>query len=187
MKRTQNGFTLIELIIALGVMAIFALLAYRGLDSVLRLHQGAYAHEQQAQAIDRVITQLEADLRQASKVAVLEPIQNSASPRLQISRRVEASTASELAMVEWVQEGTSVIRRTTPASGVQTAQLLTQISELSWLSFSADTSSSALTWRAIGLPEIAAQATKSVDISRGFGVRFTIAGKSLEKVFLVGR
>jgi prepilin-type N-terminal cleavage/methylation domain-containing protein len=187
MKRTQNGFTLIELIIALGVMAIFALLAYRGLDSVLRLHQGAYAHEQQAQAIDRVITQLEADLRQASKVTVLAPDKEGAASRLQIFRRIEGSTASELAAVVWVLEDRTLLRRTPLASGEQSAELLTQVSELTWLAFGTDASNSTPTWRVIALPEIMAQATKTLDISRGFGVRLTVAGNALEKVFLVGR
>jgi general secretion pathway protein J len=187
MKRTQSGFTLIELIIALGVMAIFALLAYRGLDSVLRLHQGAYAHEQQAQAIDRVITQLEADLRQASKVTVLAPEKDGAASRLQIFRRIEGVATSELAAVVWVLEGSTLLRRTALVSGDQSAELLTQVGELSWLTYGTDSSNAALTWRAIAVPEIIAQATKTLAISRGFGVRLTVAGKPLEKVFLVGR
>jgi type II secretion system protein J len=187
MKHPQRGFTLIELLIALAVMAIFALLAYRGLDSVLRLHQGAYAHEQHAQAIDRSITQLEADLRQASKVTVLAPTTDGASPRLQIRRRVEGSVTSELATVEWMQTGSTLLRRTTLGSDIQSAELLQQISELTWLTFNMSANNIAGKWQMIQVAEIAAQPTKSLAITRGFGLRLSVAGKPLEKVFLVGR
>ncbi len=187
MKRTQGGFTLIELLIALGVMAVFSLLAYRGLDSVLRLHQGAYAHEQQAQAIDRVITQLEADLRQASKVTVLTSTQDGAALRLNIVRRVEASVSSEIAAVEWSLESGTLRRQTTLASGVQTASLLTPVSDVAWLAFSADGSNATPTWHPINAAQLAAQTTSSLDITRSLGVRLTVAGKPLEKLFLVGR
>ncbi len=185
--KTQRGFTLIELLIALGVMAVFALLAYRGLDSVLRLHQGAYAHEQQAQAIDRAITQLEADVRLASSVKLLAPLQDGAALRLQIMRRIEGSTGSELARVEWVFEGSVLQRRAALLGGVQTAELLTQVSDPTWLSFTASAGGAAVVWRPILLAEILAQPSKALDVQRGMGLRLTVAGKPLEKVFLVGR
>jgi prepilin-type N-terminal cleavage/methylation domain-containing protein len=191
----QRGFTLIELLIALGVMAVFALLAYRGLDSVLRLHQGAYAHEQQAQAIDRAITQLEADLRQASNAKLIAPAQEGSVPRLQLQRRIDAASGSALATVEWAFEGAAWRRRSMAAnlgeSSTQTAELLTVVSEPSWLSFAAAdaaaTGAPAVSWRVLGLAEVLAQPTKSLEIQRGVGVRLTVAGKPLEKLFLVGR
>jgi prepilin-type N-terminal cleavage/methylation domain-containing protein len=187
LPRQQGGFTLIELLIALGVMAVFALLAYRGLDSVMRLHQGAYAHEQQAQAIDRVITQLEADLRQASSVKLLRPSQDGSEPRLQLQRRVEGDAGSELAMVSWAVEGTTLLRRTTLASGVQTAELLTQVSAATWLMLTANTTGAPTSWQAVTLAQIAALPNQSLDVQRGLGLRLTTAGKPLEKLFLVGR
>ncbi len=174
----QRGFTLIELLIALGIMAVFALLAYRGLDSVLRLHSGAQAHEQQVQAIDRVITQLEADLRQASSVTVLPQLEGATALRLRISRRV----GSELASVDWVliDKDNALERRTTLASGVQNAPLLRGVSNIDWLRYDVQ-------WQAINTAQIMAQPNQLLPVQRGVGLRITLAGQVVEKLFLVGR
>ena len=186
MKRSQNGFTLVELLIALGVMAVFSLLAYRGLDSVMRLHQGASAHEQQAQAIDRGITQLEADLRQAVKVTLIAPLQDG-QPRLQVQRRIEGDAGNELALVEWTFDASSLQRRTTLRSGVQVATLLTQVTQPAWLIVNSGALSDIDFWRVASMAELTAQPNQLLAVPRGLGLRLSVAGKSLEKVFLVGR
>lgn len=177
-RARQRGFTLIELLIALGIMAVFALLAYRGLDSVLRLHSGAQVHEQQVQAIDRVITQLEADLRQASSVTVLPPLEGATALRLRVSRRV----GSELASVDWVliDKDNALERRTALASGVQTAPLLRSVSTADWLRYDAQ-------WQAINTAQVMAQPNQQLPVQRGVGLRMTVAGQVVEKLFLVGR
>jgi prepilin-type N-terminal cleavage/methylation domain-containing protein len=185
--KAQRGFTLIELLIALGVMAVFALMAYRGLDSVMRLHQGAYDHEKQAQAIDRVITQLEADVRQASSVQAIAPAQDGAAPGLKLKRRVDTEAGSELAEIIWRFEGDQMVRQTTLQGGVQIAPLLTQISAPAWLTYAAPSGTGAVVWRAMELAEITAQPAKAIDIQKGLGLRVTVAGKAIEKLFLLGR
>jgi general secretion pathway protein J len=176
----QSGFTLIELLIALGIMAVFALLAYRGLDSVLRLHSGAQTHEQQTQAIDRVITQLEADLRQASSVSVLPPLDGASTLRLRVSRRV----GNELASVDWLLSDSTLERRTsTIASGaqnIQTAALLRGVTALDWLRYDVQ-------WQAVNTAQVLAQPNQQLPVQRGAGLRLTVAGQALEKLFLVGR
>lgn len=190
-KMRQQGFTLIELLIALGVMAVFALLAYRGLDSVLRLQSGAQAHEAHAQAIDRVITQLEADLRQASSVLILAGLQGSADVgntgnnandvsalRLRVLRRVE-STPSE---IDWILDK-GVLTRVVASNlntSVQTAALLAQVSNLEWQYFDSQ-------WRAVTLAQILAQPNQQWVLKRGAGLRLTVKGQTLTKLFLVGR
>ncbi len=192
MLRRLSGFTLIELLIALGVMAVFSLMAYRGLDSVLRLHQGAHAHELQAQSIDRVLTQLEADLRQASRVQM---ILASAAPdsalsagttvatnpaaqslHLQLSRRI----GNERASVEWFSDQGVLIRRTQLATGVQQAAMLEGVDSVTWLMFDAS-------WQAIAAPTLLAQPNRSLVLNRAAGVRLSVLGKTIEKQFLMGR
>lgn len=199
LKRREQGFTLIELLIALGVMAVFALLAYRGLDSVLRLHQGAATHEAQAQAVDRVITQLEADLRQASSARIVAPMQTDGAARLQLQRRMEGAASGELATVEWVLTGNTLTRVARLSTGVQTAELLspaaasnsvatasTPVTALSWLSFSLSANGTAQ-WMPIDPAVVLAQSNQSLAVQRGLGLRLTVAGKPLEKLFLLGR
>ncbi len=175
----QRGFTLVELLIALGIMAVFALMAYRGLDSALRLHSGAQTHEQQTQAIDRVITQLEADLRQASSVSVLPPLDGSSILRLRVSRRV----GNELASVEWLLADNTLERRTTIASTIQKIQnaaLLRGVTTLDWLRYESQ-------WQAINTAQVLAQPNQGLLVQRGVGLRLTVAGQAIEKLFLVGR
>jgi prepilin-type N-terminal cleavage/methylation domain-containing protein len=209
-----QGFTLIELLLALGLMAILALLAYRGLDSVLRLHQGAYTHQQQAQAIDRTLTQLEADARQANSVTLLAPANTTISGvsntglRLQIKRRIE----NEPVILEWSLENNHLLRRANSennvtdvtvnttasiisntssvsavktAKPIQTADLLESIDTIEWLEWNIEKS----TWNVVDLTrmQIQAQPNKQFPLINGLGLRLTIAGKTLEKHFLIGR
>ncbi|MDH0301513.1 MULTISPECIES: prepilin-type N-terminal cleavage/methylation domain-containing protein [unclassified Pseudomonas] len=69
----QRGFTLIEVMIAILLMAVVSLIAWRGLDSVSR----ADLHVRQAgddhQAVLRVLQQLERDLALRATVELVEP------------------------------------------------------------------------------------------------------------------
>jgi prepilin-type N-terminal cleavage/methylation domain-containing protein len=202
-QNKAQGFTLIELLLALGLMAILALLAYRGLDSVLRLHQGAYTHQQQAQAIDRTLTQLEADARQASSVVLLSSTATPASGisnaglHLQIKRRI----GNESVIIEWTLENKHLLRRTNaeakpnapivnPAvsTTVQTADLLGSIDTIEWLEWNIENS----IWNVVPLTKVQIQAQPNeqkgqLPLTNALGLRLTITGKTLEKHFLIGR
>ena len=76
--RSQSGFTLLELLVAVAVFAVVAAMAYSGLDLLLRsragleqaserqrvVDEGALCRERQ-RAIDLAVLNLERDLRQA--------------------------------------------------------------------------------------------------------------------------
>jgi prepilin-type N-terminal cleavage/methylation domain-containing protein len=195
----QRGFTLIELLLALGLMAIFALLAYRGLDSVLRLHQGANEHQQKAQALDRTLTQLEADFRQASSVQFVPAPVQSDGFYVHIKRRI----GTENLNIEWLVDQQHLLRRaasntdlTTNTSINQTAEVLSPVTRVEWLYWKDVPSDGIVTsteafkpdWALVALDKFATDTPiKILTTAKAAGIRLTVAGNTVEKYFLIGQ
>ena len=194
----QHGFTLIELLLALGIMAIFALLAYRGLDSVLRLHQNAYDRQQYTQAIDRTLTQLDIDLRQASD-ATLIGIKDS-NPNAGIALRIKRRVTNQVVIVQWFLDDRQLIRTVNIAKNkdspgtIQTAVMLKNVDTLDWLTSHTIVSEGSTTNEAIREWKTLSNEIKSQRLSglieqlyEELGIALTISGKTLDKYFLIGR
>lgn len=60
----NNGFTLIELIVAMGIFAILALMAYGGLDSVILSKEHTQAELQRTRQIQLTFNHLQTDIEQ---------------------------------------------------------------------------------------------------------------------------
>ena len=60
-----GGFTLLELLVAVALMAILAVLSWRGLDSVLASREHITAHTDETRAISVLFSQLDEDLRRS--------------------------------------------------------------------------------------------------------------------------
>ncbi|MEY3996164.1 MAG: hypothetical protein RL344_507 [Pseudomonadota bacterium] len=194
----QQGFTLIELLLALGIMAIFALLAYRGLDSVLRLHQNAYERQQYTQAIDRTLTQLNIDLRQANDATLIaiKDIKPNAGIALRIKRRVN----HEAVIVQWFLDGRQLIRtvnipknKSLPST-IQTAIMLQNVDRLNWLiSHTAvpegSTNNEVIReWQKFSTDIENQQVSGLIEqLYYELGITLTLSGKTLDKYFLIGR
>lgn len=178
MKKSA-GFTLIELLIALGLMAIFALLAYRGLDSVLRLNGASQQHDAQAAARLRVITQLEADIRQAQRVSITAPA--SGEQTLQLKRRT-SQTEGEARVVDvvWSLNAGTLTRQ----ADEQSAALLAQVTQVQWLVHSSTPTPSSAPWQPIAAQ---AGAASELPVRRAVALRFTQNNQTYEKAFLIGK
>lgn len=176
MKNPARGFTLIELLIALGLMAIFALLAYRGLDSVLRLDRAAQDHDGVAAARLRVMTQLEADLRQANSVSI---VQVAGAQTLQLTRRtVDADGAGTVTAVSWDAKDGILSRRT--QDGV--AQMIKQVTQLEWWVHQSTPVPTSQPWLSF-----AAQTASGGEVKRAVMLHLSQQGQQFEKAFLIGR
>ena len=60
--RQQKGFTLIEVLVALAVMAVMALMGWRAIDGLMRSQSVAQEHHDQARAIQMTMLQWQLDL-----------------------------------------------------------------------------------------------------------------------------
>ncbi|MGH8452723.1 prepilin-type N-terminal cleavage/methylation domain-containing protein [Pseudomonas sp.] len=73
MNQSQQGFTLIEVMVAIMLMAVVSLIAWRGLDSVTRADQHLQASTEQTEALLRAVNQLQRDLSLRASVELSAP------------------------------------------------------------------------------------------------------------------
>ncbi|AZE83459.1 General secretion pathway protein J [Pseudomonas orientalis] len=73
MKTDQHGFTLIEVMVAIMLMAIVSLIAWRGLDSVSRADSHLQSSTEQTQALLRTLNQLDRDLALRASIELRTP------------------------------------------------------------------------------------------------------------------
>lgn len=132
MMARQRGFTLIEVMVAILLMAVVALIAWRGLDSVSRADEHLRLATERDDALLRALNQLQRDLDQRAGVE-LEPPRRADDPppsakrlaavqvrgggrlptRLELVRRAPGQPGA-LQRVRWWVEG-GVLRRATSA------------------------------------------------------------------------
>lgn len=72
--RRQQGFTLIELMVAIGILALVAMLSWRGLDAMVRAQQGTQTRSDRIAVLQTALAQWRVDLD-----AVLPPGQAQSS------------------------------------------------------------------------------------------------------------
>ena len=59
--RSQAGFTLIELLVAISILAIVAVLGWRGLDSIVRSREALTSELEQTRGLQLTFAQLQSD------------------------------------------------------------------------------------------------------------------------------
>lgn len=73
MSPSQKGFTLIEVMVAIMLMAVVSLIAWRGLDSVTRADQHLQASTEQTEALLRALNQMQRDISLRASVELATP------------------------------------------------------------------------------------------------------------------
>lgn len=81
MNPSEQGFTLIEVMVAIMLMAVVSLIAWRGLDSVTRADQHLQASTEQTQVLLRALNQLQRDisLRASVELRTAQPQEGDAA------------------------------------------------------------------------------------------------------------
>ncbi len=71
--RRQAGFTLLELLVAVTLMSVLALLSWRGLEALISSRERITRASDELRALSMAFAQIEDDLRRAWPVRLLEP------------------------------------------------------------------------------------------------------------------
>ncbi len=67
-KAQAKGFTLIEVLVAISIMALMALMAWRGIDSMLRTQSGLQQRADQIRTLQAGLAQWQTDLNQMAEL-----------------------------------------------------------------------------------------------------------------------
>ena len=131
--KDQQGFTLIEVMVAIMLMAVVSLIAWRGLDSVTRADAHLQASTEQTEGLLRALNQLERDVTLRAGIELAEPVRPgtenepvNAPPALTVRStegkgfrldliRASADGNGELQRVRWWLKGDVLYRSIAPA------------------------------------------------------------------------
>ena len=89
-RRRAAGFTLVEVLVALAIMAILAAMAFRGVDALTRARQSALASTDRTLKLNTGMSQFEYDISQSVDTKVLPSAVMFDGATLRIARRTPA-------------------------------------------------------------------------------------------------
>lgn len=133
MKNAQQGFTLIEVMVAIMLMALVSVIAWRGLDSVTRADQHLQASTEQTEVLLRALNQMQRDISLRASVELAAPstpenaaakteglaavtVRSSDSKGFRLDVIRSAPVAGDgLQRVRWWLKGDSLYRAASPA------------------------------------------------------------------------
>ena len=128
LRRAARGFTLVELLVALMVMAVLTVMAWRGVDGIVRARDVADAQLQRSLRLNTAVAQWDRDLLLLFDTAAVPPLSYDGA-RLRLVRRVDAGTRGGpgVQLVVWSRRGTQWTRWAGP--------VVTRVADLqdSWL------------------------------------------------------
>lgn len=106
MKQSPRGFTLVEVLVAISVMALMALMGWRGLDGMTRGQQQLQDRAEQLQIMQTALAQWRTDLDQLQPMPGL-PAWDWDGRVLRLTRSSATGQPAALRVVAWTLESTS--------------------------------------------------------------------------------
>jgi len=119
MKRRARGFTLIELLVAIGVLAIVAVLGWRGLDGIIRSRTVLTSQLEETRGMQLTFAQMQSDCANVAPLSVIgaRPQLLADSERLRMVRTVFADgQPSRLEVVVYRLDNGVLTRRESAAT-----------------------------------------------------------------------
>lgn len=115
----ERGFTLVEVLVAMMIMAILAAMAWQGVDGIVRTRDASQGRLEQLLRVNTVLAQFQQDLEAAQDSGALpQPLPSFDGLSLRLTRR----TAEGLQLVVWSLRGGTWLRWAGPP--VTTARAL---------------------------------------------------------------
>ena len=108
-RAAVQGFTLIEVLVALFIMAILAGMAWQGIDGMVRTRDGARERGEQVLQLGTVLAQWEQDLSQVQQSAAAPPLRFDGA-----ALRLTRHTPDGLQLVVWTRQGDALYRWASP-------------------------------------------------------------------------
>ncbi|TAK95684.1 MAG: prepilin-type N-terminal cleavage/methylation domain-containing protein [Aquabacterium sp.] len=107
----QRGFTLIEVLVSLLILAVLAATAWKGMDGISTARQVADGNLKQTLRLQSVMTQMEADLGQVIDTVIVNGMQFDGA-HLRLTRR----TAEGVQVVVWYVQRGRLLRWSSPVT-----------------------------------------------------------------------
>jgi general secretion pathway protein J len=107
----QRGFTLIEVLVSLLILAVLAATAWKGMDGISTARQVADGNLKQTLRMQAVLTQMEADVAQAMDTLVVDGLQFDGA-HLRLTRR----SSTGVQVVVWYLQSGRLMRWASPST-----------------------------------------------------------------------
>lgn len=112
-RRLSRGFTLIELLVAIAVMALLAIMSWRGLDGMVRSQEQTRQRADELLVMQTVLAQWSADLDALQAIDHTEPIDWDGQV-LRITRHSTRQPDEGAIVVAWARRGDQWLRWQSP-------------------------------------------------------------------------
>ncbi len=99
-----RGFTLVELLLAIAIMGLLAILSWRGLDGMVRAQEGTRQHADEMLVLQAALGQWGADLDALQSIAHTTPLDWDGQV-LRMTRRTSATPDDGALVVAWTRRG----------------------------------------------------------------------------------
>src|SRR5690606_3560545 len=106
-QTSQQGFTLIEVLVALALMALLSVISWQALDLVERSSGRLNASTDDTQALLRVLGQIESDIRRYANADILPP--QAAGPASSPAQPAASANAGLPAGILWTEPVLTIV------------------------------------------------------------------------------